>query len=467
MSGLDEGAGYAFGLALLNFSAWMRRQAWLGAIYRRFPAQWRNNVSAVLAAPAHRRLRFERSAKWSTSLRRAPVESLREPTASIVPSEGGVNVHAYLRGQFGLAENARLYARALLASGYPVALCDIDIALPHSLDDRSLDAWIGKNAPYDVDIVFVNPDFLDEALSRMPHRPGKSPYVIACWFWELEQFPRDWLPAIDRVDEVMVSSAFVENAVRSVTDKPVTRVPVPVGDVPDSGLQREDFGLDTEAFIFLCTFDFNSFLERKNPFAVIDAFRKAFPPGRTDVRLVIKSSNGHRHPERLREVLNAVDGDGRILIRDDVIDRAHVHALQRCCDAYVSLHRSEGFGLGLAEAMRQGKPALATGYSGNLEFMNRGNSILVGYRLVPVEEGAYAHHDGQHWAEANITEAATAMRRLVDEPGLARRIGDQAAIDIREHFSREACASALVARLGAIHASISGRRSVAVGKGRP
>jgi glycosyltransferase involved in cell wall biosynthesis len=254
------------------------------------------------------------------------------------------------------------------------------------------------------------------------------------------------------VDEIMVSSDFVRRSIQRVTDKPVLLVPLPVGDVPDSGLQRADFGLDEEAFLFLTSFDFNSFVARKNPIAVIEAFRRAFPDDRSDVQLLVKSSNGHRHPEKLRELLNAAGNSPRIVIRDEVIDRPDVQALQRCADAYVSMHRAEGFGLGLAECMSLGKPVIATAWSGNLEFMTADNSCLVDYRLVPVNQGEYVHHEGQRWAEPNIDHAAAYMRRLVDDRAFAAAMGARAALDVRERLAPEAVAQRIIDRLEAFPA---------------
>jgi glycosyltransferase involved in cell wall biosynthesis len=209
--------------------------------------------------------------------------------------------------------------------------------------------------------------------------------------------------------------------------------------------------LRADAFVVLVTFDFNSWLDRKNPFAVIEAFTRAFPPGREDVQLLVKSSNGYRHPEPFLRLLKAVADDPRIVVRDEVIDRHHIQALQRCSDAYVSLHRAEGFGLGLAESMRLGKPVVATAWSGNVDFMNEGNSLLVEYDLVPLKAGQYSHTQGQRWAEASIEQAATCMRLLVDEVGLAERIGKRARKDICEKLSPQTVADSLINRLTAIH----------------
>jgi len=302
---------------------------------------------------------------------------------------------------------------------------------------------------------FVNPDYLDVALTSIGHARMQGRHVIACWFWELDVIPESWLPAIEHVDEIMVASGFLEAAFRKVTDKPILRVPIPLSERPDSGLQRTDFGLPERKFIFLCSFDFHSFVARKNPHAVIGAFRAAFPHGRDDVRLLVKSSNGHMHPDALRELIAVTGGDARVILRDEVIEAAHVHALQRCCDAYVSLHRAEGFGLGLAECMALGKPVIATGWSGNLEFMTPSNACLVGYKLVPVA-GRYPESDGAMWAEADVMDAANAMRRLADNPQGAIELGRTASRDIREHLAPERAARHLSARLRELRAAPAG-----------
>lgn len=439
------------GLMLLNLSAWIRQQAWLKEVYRHFPQPLRNKLSEALASRASTQIKFQRSANWEHRARSPAVAMAGETVRrGEFGAAAGVNVFAYARGQSGLGESARLYIRALLAEGYPVAVYNIDIDIPHGMDDASLDGHIGTDTPYGVNLIFVNPDYLDDAIASIGQEHLAGRYTIACWFWELEKFPEEWLPALRLVDEIMVSSEFIGKVIRSVTNKPVLHVPLPVGEIADSGLERSDFGLDADAFIFLNSFDFNSFLPRKNPLAVIEAFRRAFANVEVNVRLLIKSSNGHRHPDKLRELLNAAAVDQRILIRDEVIDRSDVQSLQRCADAYVSLHRAEGFGLGLAECMRLGKPVIATAWSGNMEFMTPDNSCLVNYRLVPVGEGEYLHHTGQSWADPDIDHAAMCMRRLVQDRGYATKIGVQAASDIRDRLSPHTAAQRIIQRLGAI-----------------
>jgi glycosyltransferase involved in cell wall biosynthesis len=178
---------------------------------------------------------------------------------------------------------------------------------------------------------------------------------------------------------------------------------------------------------------------------VIAAFERAFPRGDEDVQLVVKSTNGAYYPAQLAELVEAAAGDARILIRDQVIDALHMRSLQRCCDAYVSLHRAEGFGLGLAECMAMGKPVVATAWSGNLDYMREENSCLVGVTLIPVLPHEYPNADGASWAQPDVSQAADWMRRLVFDTGFAERIGRQAALDVRDALSPECVAGQLIA----------------------
>ncbi|WP_369934243.1 glycosyltransferase family 4 protein [Xanthomonas tesorieronis] len=439
------------GLLGLNFQAWIRRQPNLQRAYRLFPQAMRSRLAAALAARSIAQTRFQRTQAWSAT-RSEVVRWNARPDRRPAPQAPGVNILGYIRGEFGLAESARMYARALIDAGVPVALYDIDLGMPHGWGDHSMDDYIDESLPHPVSIVFVNPDYLEPALEHVGQARMKGRYVIACWFWELERIPDSWRDAIHLVDEIMVASAFIEEAFRKITDKPIMRVPLPLSEVRDSGLQRGDFGLESDKFVFLCSFDFHSFIARKNPQAVVRAFRAAFPPDRDDVRLLVKSSNGQQHPDSMRDLLNLIAGDPRILLRDEVIDRAHVQALQRCCDAYVSLHRAEGFGLGLAECMALGKPVVATGWSGNMEFMGPETACLVDYELVPVAAGNYPESNGARWAEADVADAAAAMRRLADDPVRARALGAAAKAHVCSHLSPERAAQRLLQRLAKLDA---------------
>lgn len=351
-----------------------------------------------------------------------------------------INIFGFFGGQFGLGESARLYASALESVGERVARVDVDLGLPHGR--QKVASGAAPNPARDaVDIVVINPDYLASVLPAVESLGNERRFRIGCWFWELDVVPKSWHDAIASVDAVMVSSRFAEDAFSRVTGKPVFRVPLPVVRRSDSGLSRNAFGLSSTAFVFLTSFDFHSSVYRKNPRDVIVAFRQAFPDD-THVQLLVKSSNGAFYPDQLAELVEAARGDPRVLIRDQTIEAAHMRSLQRCCDAYVSLHRAEGFGLGLAECMALGKPVVATRWSGNLEFMDAGNSCLVDSICVPVQGHEYPDGEGAMWAQPDVAQAAVWMRRLVEEPGLAAAIGAKAATDVcrtlaPEHVGRE------------------------------
>lgn len=418
----------------------------LAAFRRRIPVPVRQWVRGVLERPVRRGLGFQRTGDWKHHATAAGDLVARTGGVPVVEFDQGVNLYGYLSRWLGLGECARLYANALLVSGYPVSLHDVDIDIPHDRRDHTLAPHMGTASSFTRDLIFVNPDHWKDTLRSIGTHHGRDRHVIGYWFWELEKFPEDWLHALDQVDEIMVSSAYVEQSVRRVCSKPVTRVPVPLVSGNDSGLQRGHFGLRDDDYVFFCSFDFNSAVVRKNPHAVIAAFRIAFPRGDEKVTLLIKSSNGDRNTVLMMELLGAAARDHRIKVRDDMLERSDLRALHRCIDVYVSLHRCEGFGLGIAEAMHMGKPVVATAYSGNMEFMTTNNSCLVDYRMIVVREGEYPHAAGQQWADPDSWHAAHHMRALYQDRGLANSLGQQAARDMARDFSVEACMNVLVQR---------------------
>jgi glycosyltransferase involved in cell wall biosynthesis len=436
-------------LKLLQLSAWIRRQGWLQRIYRLVPTPFRRHIVGSLLAQASEGTRFPRTVAWNrpAATQAVPITAEPDPEAQAC----SVNIVGYIRGQFGLAEAARSYVRALIGAGVDVRLFDLDLGLPHGREDDSLAGFIDESLPHDKTIVFVNPDFLQQALEQIGGARRDGRYLIACWFWELEEVPPEWVPALDLVDEIMVATGFIERALRRVTQKPIIRVPLPLGPMPDSGLKRADFGLPEEAFVFLTSFDFHSWIDRKNPYAAIDAFRLAFPRGDENVRLLIKTSNGYCYADKLKFLMESASVDPRVLVRDDIIDRAHFNALQRCSDAYVSLHRAEGFGLGLAECMAMGKPVIATAWSGNMEFMDSDTACLVDYHLVEVAGGEYPHPPGAVWAQASVADAAVAMQRLVGDIAWAKALGERARQAALAELSPSLAAHRLCARLAQVN----------------
>jgi glycosyltransferase involved in cell wall biosynthesis len=198
---------------------------------------------------------------------------------------------------------------------------------------------------------------------------------------------------------------------------------------------RRDFSLNDDTYLFLYTFDFFSYMDRKNPFAAITAFKNAFPLRSDRVGFVLKVMNGVDSDPRWKQMLDLISGDERIIIINETMDRDTVLGLFNVCDAYVSLHRSEGFGRGPAEAMYLGKPVIVTNYSGNTDFTLSDNSCLVDYRLVPVKDGQYIFEKGQVWADPNVDHAAWFMQKLFNDRDYADSIGRAGELYIKKEFN--------------------------------
>jgi glycosyltransferase involved in cell wall biosynthesis len=226
-------------------------------------------------------------------------------------------------------------------------------------------------------------------------------------------------------------------------------MPHAIGFSVPNGLSRADLGLPDGKFLFLMMYDMHSHQSRKNPQAAVEAFRRAFPDA-ARVGLVIKTMNAETYPRewaKLEKHLASLPG---ITLINTMLSRQEVYNLESLCDCFVSLHRSEGFGLGLAESMYLGKPTLATNWSGNVDFMNESNSCPVRYTLVKLEQDYGPYHKGQHWAEADCDHAAWYMKKLVEDADFRRRIADAGQHTIRTDFSYEAVGKMYRRRLSII-----------------
>jgi glycosyltransferase involved in cell wall biosynthesis len=360
----------------------------------------------------------------------------------------GVNLVGLPFGELGLGESLRQLAKACSAGGIPFAVRDVDIRLATRQADDAVAPHIADEMNYRCFVFCVNPDMFwcVHRLIKSAVRAGR--YKVGYWYWELDQVPREWGDTLERVDETWAATEFIADTMRRATSKPVFKVPPPIEVVLSRPYARAEFRLPEGRFLYLFSFDFNSYFKRKNPEGVILSFKRAFPGHRRDVGLVIKSVNGDRHPDRLREMQELVAGDDRVVVIDRFLGRDQVYGLQSVTDAFVSLHRSEGFGLGLAEAMYLGKPVIATAYSGNLEFMNEHNSCLVDYSLIPVKRGEYLYDDDRfRWADPDIDQAAQYMGRLVDDADYRGQLAERGRRDIRTRFTRENTAALMRQRL--------------------
>lgn len=365
----------------------------------------------------------------------------------------GVNLIGYAHAEMGLGEALRNTALALEYAHIPFLVRKLDVPLLNRQENLSMQQFMADHCKYGINCIGINPDLLYRLPKWLPYNEWGRRYNVGYWFWELANFPKAWRYACHLVDEVWVNTEFVANAVRQVHGR-VYKIPFAIEfDAPDSRFNRQYFKLPASGFLFLFSYDFNSSAVRKNPDAVIEAFCRAFPETSSDVCLVVKSINGEQNSSALSRLKSSFSKDSRIIWVDGYLSTDEMRGLLNIADAYVSLHRSEGLGLGMAESMYLGKPVIATDYSGNTEFMCEDNSCLVPCTMVPVRAFEYPHHENQVWASPDIAAAAAWMQRLVDEPGLADSIGDLAKKYMRDHHSRAAMSQAIrdrVAEIGAL-----------------
>lgn len=365
-------------------------------------------------------------------------------------SKWGMNIIGYIRSEHGVGESARLCAQAATEVGLPIAACDFNIGNQSRTADDSLRPFLREAPRYWINLFHVNADQMPVVYRHLGRKFFEGRYNIGFWHWELPEFPNEWLASFNLVDEVWVPSRFVQESIQAKSPRPVIRIPHGIRFRVDPEVRRADLGLPENGFLFLTMFDMRSIQERKNPQAVIEAFRRAFPvPG--DAYLVMKINNAESFPKEVGELKARLGEPGRVVLIDRIFSRQNVYNLESLCDCFVSLHRAEGFGLGPAESMYLGKPVIATNWSGNVDFMNADNSCPVDYELVRLNRDYGPYRAGQLWAEPDIDHAAWYMTRLLQDPAWARDIAARGRETIRTLFSPQVVGSLYLQRIAAIY----------------
>ena len=340
----------------------------------------------------------------------------------------GVNLVGFLQAEFGQGEVARRLDRALRHAGIAhstIPWGDVPHRQEHVFEHSA-------EVLHDVNLVCLNAEHLLRFADSAAGELLADRLTVGVWFWETSAFPAYLRPALKYVDEVWVASEFVADAIRAATSVPVRVFPLPVEPPSDTPVTRSDLGLAEDRFLFSFVFDFHSTVARKNPGGLIDAYARAFGPD-DGAALVVKSINGDKFRDDLRALEAAAAGRADVRVVDGFVPAAQVAAYTSLADCSVSLHRSEGFGLTLAEAMALGKPVIATGYSGNLNFMSDENSFLVRHRVTELDQDVGPYPAGSAWAEPDVAHAAELMRQVMDDPATA---GERAARG-RETILRE------------------------------
>jgi len=367
-----------------------------------------------------------------------------------------LNLWGHLSGGFGLGEGARATARALQAAGVVVQWCDLPLATHPN--DQPLPQQQTERLPAAVDLIHTNPNVLQHTDGLAERLQLQAPLRIGYWAWELEQFPRGWERGFTGLDQLWCPSAFTASSLGLRSPIPVTALPH-LPDWPRAERLRALRAAQPRAgrpFTCLFAFDFWSTVGRKNPYGVIEAFQLAFPRRRSwglrpqEARLVLKLASSHQFPEATEALRQRIANDPRITLITEHLPAAVFDALYAQADALVSLHRAEGFGLAMAEAMAAGLPVVATGYSGNLDFMPPGSAELIPYTLTPIRRSEGDYRAGNLWAEPDLDATARALRRLAAEPASAAALGERGRQAVLQLLAPERLAAVVQQRLGTL-----------------
>ncbi len=360
-----------------------------------------------------------------------------------LPSVTIVGLHKSI---LGIGEDARCLFECLTEAGIVAELLDVS---PAGLERDELadhyEPFEAVTATGSI-VIFCLPAFETmRAIGTLNLTRMKGQYWIGYWPWETTALPDNWRHAYDYVDEVWASSRFLLQVYSGETSKPVVHMPLHIK-IMQPMIPEDVRSVFDGRFSFLSIFDFNSRIERKNPLGSIEAFRKAFPPSVGDVQLVLKSLHGDHRPKDLDRIVAAAGEDDRIVIIDGAFPKAELCGLITLADVYLSLHRSEGFGRPLAEAMLLKTPVIATGWSGCSDFLTETTGFPVRSVLRPVRPGEYAFVAGD-WAEPDIDHAASLMRQIHADPGIARGVLVGAKYSVEHSLGRQAIAGHLLDRL--------------------
>jgi glycosyltransferase involved in cell wall biosynthesis len=440
----------------VRFLAWLltygRKEHHLSALQTApIEEQWRTAVRALpgpvsrvrhrlilraMAASLHARGVLASASKVARSWR-TPVRPRRTDAAKpTAPGEFGVNLIGYFHSPTGVGQSVREAQAALRAAGVPASLRPVD-APPMSTE-----------FPYFANLFYVNADQTDAVRRKCGPAFYANRRNIGFWTWEAEEFPDQWTGAFSAYREIWTPSSFCQNAVSRKAPVPVLTIPYAVDPVMPTGMDRQYFGLAPERFVFLAAFDALSVIARKNPLAAIRAFELAFG-AESGCQLVVKVNHGGTRPECIEE-LRAACTSGSVHFLDSTLTREEMYGLIHCADCFVSLHRAEGFGLVIAEAMHSGRPVIVTNYSGNTDFTHPDNALLVDYKLIPVGPGCAPYDPGSVWADPDVEQAAAHMRSIAANADLRARLASAASAFVRAALSPAAVGQKMRERLEAL-----------------
>lgn len=368
-------------------------------------------------------------------------------SSSIKGNVSGINLVGYSRAEMGIGESCRIAAKSINAVEIPFGIINFTGTNSARMSDTT---WMHKEIQepeFNLNVFHINAEQMIEIYAHYGNSIFKDRYNIGFWHWELPDFPDEWKESFNLVDEIWAPSTFVVDSIAMKSPVPVVKIPhsieVNIADIRDRGY----FGLPEQTFLFLSMYDLKSYQERKNPQASIKAFQLAFNSDDESVGLVIKVNSAEEGLKELEELHHLIGSYKNIYLVDKTLSRNDTNALISVTDSYVSLHRSEGFGLGLAEAMFLGKPVIGTNWSSNTDFMNHKNSCLVDYTLVQLNHDHGPYKAYQYWADPDVEHASRYMRRLCDDKNFYTEISSKAEEHIKQNYSPSAVGKIIKQRL--------------------
>lgn len=371
----------------------------------------------------------------------------------------GVNVFGFIGGEFGLGEAVRLIIKALKKAEIPTSLINYDIETNHRHSDTTF-ANLNSEVIYPINLVLMGPYEAKRIFFHYPEDFFTNTYNIFYLNWESEYISEEYVNNLELYNEIWVPSQYCKDILAKYSKIPIHIIPYPieiaVDNKPDE--EAEQF-YNKNSFNFLFMFDYNSTIERKNTINLIDAFEKAFGKNDESVSLNIKTSKSTRFSKEKALLESHIKDFKNIKIYEKIYDVQTLYKIIKGCDAYISLHRSEGFGLTMAEAMYFGKPVIATNYSGNLQFMNDSNSFLVDYKLTKTDSNLDSYDHNTVWSEPNTDHAAEFLKLVKENSQFVQSKAQKGQDSIFQDFSTEKIGNTVHSRIEDILKIIEDRRT--------
>lgn len=361
----------------------------------------------------------------------------------------GINIIGLVRAQMGLGQSCRLLANALEHSSLSYSL--YDFALKNAMmnvDDHTFDGKLSDELKYNINLIHINPDEMLLMYTRLDPACWDYSYNIAFWLWELEEIPDSWKKYFPMLDEIWTPSEFISQSLRKITNLPVKTMPYWVTAKIDHKYDRAFFKLPKDMFLFLTMYDSNSTMERKNPMGAVKAFKKAFQP-QDPVGLVVKVNNART--EDMEILRKALEDYPHVFYITETLEKTQVNSLISVCNVFVSLHRAEGFGLVMAEAMLNGRPVIATNWSSNTEFMNKDVACMVDYTFTTLQQDCPPYKKGARWADPDVDQAVKYMQKLYSDESYYNQLCNKARTYISGKLGKDQAVTKIEQRVKEIY----------------